>query len=178
MGVLEFSFILMFWKKKFLLKSHEISFWILALFTLEAVEANWCYFFENWFKKLKCPHLLKPLGTIFQHNYWSFYTSELFTLARFNMRHPVHWPQVDTKVSYQYFLLIFSCYVSKTWFQRSLRLFCEAIFTLYVLQHPICKVHKLPRKLYQAEAKMSYQYFFFMLWKAKISFGEILGHFC
>ena len=63
---------------------------ILALFLLEAVEANRCYFFENWVKKLKCPHLLKPLGTIFQHNYWSFYTSEPNTLARFNMRHPVH----------------------------------------------------------------------------------------
>ena len=32
--------------------------------------------FENWFKKLKCPNLLKSLGTIFQQNYWSFYTSE------------------------------------------------------------------------------------------------------
>ena len=63
---------------------------ILAPFLPEAVEANRCYFFENWVKKLKCPHLLKPLGTIFQHNYWSFYTSEPFTLARFNMRHPVH----------------------------------------------------------------------------------------
>ena len=62
---------------------------ILAPFLPEAVEANRCYFFENWVKKLKCPHLLKPLGTIFQHNYWSFYTSEPFTLARFNMRHPV-----------------------------------------------------------------------------------------
>ena len=62
---------------------------ILAPFLPEAVEANRCYFFENWVKKLKCPHHLKPLGTIFQHNYWSFYTSEPFTLARFNMRHPV-----------------------------------------------------------------------------------------
>ena len=59
---------------------------ILAPFLPEAVEANRCYFFEIWVKKLKCPHLLMPLGTIFQHNYWSFYTSEP---ARFNMRHPV-----------------------------------------------------------------------------------------
>jgi hypothetical protein len=63
--------------------------YILAPFLSEAVEANRCYFFENWVQKLKCPHLLKPLGTIFQHNYWFFYTSEPFTLARFNMRHPV-----------------------------------------------------------------------------------------
>ena len=33
---------------------------ILALFLLEAVEASWCYFFENWWMKLKCPLLLKP----------------------------------------------------------------------------------------------------------------------
>ena len=62
---------------------------ILTPFLPEAVEADRCYFFENWVKKLKCPHLLKPVGTIFHHNYWSFYTSESFTLARFNMRHPV-----------------------------------------------------------------------------------------
>ena len=46
---------------------------------------NWIFddeFHKNW-------QLLKPLGTIFQHNYWFFYTSEAFTLARFNMRHPV-----------------------------------------------------------------------------------------
>ena len=67
---------------------------ILAPFLPEAVEPNRCYFFENWVKKLKCPHLLKPLGTIFQHNYWSFYTSEPFTLARFNMRHPVEGSKV------------------------------------------------------------------------------------
>ena len=35
-----------------------------APFLLEAVEASWCYFFENWLMKLKCTNLLKPLGTI------------------------------------------------------------------------------------------------------------------
>ena len=34
-------------------------------FLSEAVEASWCYFFENWFMKLKCPNLLKPL---FRHH--------------------------------------------------------------------------------------------------------------
>ena len=62
---------------------------ILAPFLREAVEANRCYFFLNGVKKLKCPPLLKPLGTIFQHNYWSFYTSEPFTLGHFNVRYPV-----------------------------------------------------------------------------------------
>ena len=75
---------------------------ILAPFLPEAVEANRCYFFENWVKKLKCPHLLKPLGTIFQHNYWSFYTSEPFTLARFNMRHPV------VGIVYKIFISVYS----------------------------------------------------------------------
>jgi hypothetical protein len=80
--------------------SSKIQFFllILALFLPEAVEANQCYFFENWFKKLKCPHLLKPVGTIFQQKFWSFYTSEPFTLARFNMRHPVDSLQ-DIKLS-------------------------------------------------------------------------------
>ena len=50
--------------------------WIWAPFLSEAVEASWCYFFENWFMKLKFPNLLKPLGTIIQQNYWSFYPSE------------------------------------------------------------------------------------------------------
>ena len=39
--------------------------------------------------KLKCPLLLKPLGTIIQENYGSFYPSEPFRILRFNMRHPV-----------------------------------------------------------------------------------------
>ena len=39
--------------------------------------------------KLKIYNLLKPLGTIIQQNYWSFYTSELIYFAFFTMRHPV-----------------------------------------------------------------------------------------
>ena len=45
--------------------------------------------FENWLMKHKFPHLLKPLGTIIQQNYWSFYPSEPFSLDQFNMIHPV-----------------------------------------------------------------------------------------
>ena len=48
-------------------------------------------FFENLWVKLKCPLLLKPLATIVQENFQSFYPSEPFTLARFKMRHPVPW---------------------------------------------------------------------------------------
>ena len=62
---------------------------ILAPFLSEAVEASQCYLFENWLMKLKCPNLLKPLGTIILENYWSFYLSEPFRIIQFNMRHPV-----------------------------------------------------------------------------------------
>ena len=37
--------------------------------------------------KLKCPHLLKPLGTIIQQNYWFFYPSEPFSFVHYI--HPV-----------------------------------------------------------------------------------------
>ena len=66
--------------------NHEISCWILAPFLSEAVEVSECNFFENWLMKHKSPNLLKPLGTIIQQNYWSFYPSEPFS---FNMIHPV-----------------------------------------------------------------------------------------
>ena len=62
---------------------------ILALFLLEAVEASRCHFFENWWMKLKCPLLLKPLATIVQENSQSFYPSEPFRIIHFTMRHPV-----------------------------------------------------------------------------------------
>ena len=62
---------------------------ILAPFLSEAVEDSRCYFFENWFMKLKIYYLLKPLGTITQQNYWFFYPSELIHFAIFTMRHPV-----------------------------------------------------------------------------------------
>ena len=62
---------------------------ILAPFLSEAVEASRCHFFENWLMKHKFPNLLKPLGTIIQQNYWSFYPSDLIYFAIFTMRHPV-----------------------------------------------------------------------------------------
>jgi hypothetical protein len=33
------------------------------------------FLFLNYCKKLKCPHLLKPLGTLIQQHYLSFYPS-------------------------------------------------------------------------------------------------------
>jgi hypothetical protein len=57
----------------------------------EAVEASQCYFFENWWTKLKCPLFLKPLTTVVQENYQPFYPSEPFRIIHFTMRHPVRW---------------------------------------------------------------------------------------
>ena len=64
--------------------------WLISdTFLLETVEASLCYFFVNWFMKLKCPNLLKSLGTLIQENYQSFYPSEPSRILRFDMRHPV-----------------------------------------------------------------------------------------
>ena len=49
----ELSFIFMFWKKSFLRYNREISYWILAPFLSEAVEASECHFIENWMMKHK-----------------------------------------------------------------------------------------------------------------------------
>ena len=43
--ILEFSFILMFWRISFFWYNHEISYWILATFLSEAVEASQWHFF-------------------------------------------------------------------------------------------------------------------------------------
>ena len=61
---------------------------ILAPFLSEAVEDSRCWFFENWFVKLRFPNLLKSLGKVIQQNHWSFYPSELIYFALFTMRHP------------------------------------------------------------------------------------------
>ena len=58
---------------------------ILALFLSEAVEASRCHFFENWWMKLKCPLLLKPLATIVQQNYQSFSPSEPFRIIKYQV---------------------------------------------------------------------------------------------
>ena len=60
-------------------------------FVSDAVEASGCQFFENWSMKHKSAILLKPLGTLIQKNYWTFYPSEPFRILRFNMRHPVEY---------------------------------------------------------------------------------------
>jgi hypothetical protein len=66
---------------------NPIFYWYLTPFLSKAVEASRCYFFENWLLKIKFPNLLKPLGTIIQQKYWSFYPSEPFSFVHFNMIH-------------------------------------------------------------------------------------------
>ena len=50
-----------------------------------AVEASGCYFFEHYLMKLKCPNLLKPLGTIIQKK-MSISTTQSFKILHLNMR--------------------------------------------------------------------------------------------
>ena len=74
---------------EWIIKTPIFHWYYLALFLSEAVEASRCHFFENWWMKLKCPLLLKPLATIVQENSQSFYLSEPFGIYHFTMRHPV-----------------------------------------------------------------------------------------
>ena len=73
-------------KKVFLVELWNIR---LNFSTFFAVEANLCFFFENWLMKLKCQDLLKPLGTLIHQNPQFYYPLEPFSFNKFNMRHPV-----------------------------------------------------------------------------------------
>jgi hypothetical protein len=86
----EFSFILMFWKQIFFVRimKYQVEFWHLLSWRL--LRPDYVTFFENWWMKVKCPNLLKPLGTMIQQNYWSCYPSEPFSFVHFNMIHPVN----------------------------------------------------------------------------------------
>ena len=68
---------------------HQKLNFLLISFLSEAVEASLCSFFENFWMKHKFPHLIKPLDTIIQENYWFFYPSEPFSFDHFNVIHPV-----------------------------------------------------------------------------------------
>ena len=89
--VLEFSFILMFWKNLYGGWNHEVSGWILALFLSEAVEASRCYFFENLLTKHKWVTLVIMQLEIYHKNYQSCYPSEPF-------KKPYHYETPCTKV--------------------------------------------------------------------------------
>ena len=87
--VLEFSFILMFWKKYWFGRVMKYHIEVYHLFCRRLLRPADVTFFENWWMKLKCPILLKLLATIVQDNSQSFYPSEPFRIYHFTMRHPV-----------------------------------------------------------------------------------------
>jgi hypothetical protein len=80
---------LMFWKQLFFGRLIKYQDKFLAPFLSEAVEASVFNFFKNWLMKIKCPNLLKPLDTMIQENFQTFYPSEPFRITRFQIRHPV-----------------------------------------------------------------------------------------
>ena len=87
--ILEFSFILMFWKIIFFWYNHEISYWILAPFLSEAVEASRCYLFENqeWISKIYYLRIPKLLSNKILLTYFNL--SEPIHKIQFNVRYPV-----------------------------------------------------------------------------------------
>jgi hypothetical protein len=56
-------------------------------------------FFEKWLMTLKYPNLQKPQGTICYQNYQFYNSSEPFSSHHFNVRHPVDWVFVRTRIS-------------------------------------------------------------------------------
>ena len=79
----------MFWRILFFCYNHEISYWILAPFLSEAVEASRCYFFENqeWISKIYYLRIAKLLSNkiLLTH----FNLSEPIHKTQFNVRYPV-----------------------------------------------------------------------------------------
>ena len=53
------------------------------------MEDRLCHLCKNWLIKLKCPHLQNMPLKKNQQNYWFFHPSGPFTIAHFNVRHPV-----------------------------------------------------------------------------------------
>ena len=59
---------------------------------MEAAEANWYYFFEDWLIKPKCYSLLNMQSEIWDQKSQYVYLSEPIYFIRFNLRHPVYRP--------------------------------------------------------------------------------------
>ena len=62
---------------------------IWTFFLSEAVEASWCYFFENWLIKTKCHNLLNRPPKRWNWKSQSVHLSEPIYFVHFNVRHPV-----------------------------------------------------------------------------------------
>ena len=94
-NILEFSFTLMFWGNLFLWYNHEISYWILAPFLSEAVEASRCYFFKNqeWILKIYHLRIPKLLSNRILPTYFTL--SEPIHKTQFNVRYPVSYVYIS-----------------------------------------------------------------------------------
>ena len=79
------------WKPLFvsLIIKNPFFLWYFAPSLSEALEASLWLLYEKYLLKVKCPLLLNMPSKKNQQNYWSFYPSEPFTIAHFNVRHPV-----------------------------------------------------------------------------------------
>ena len=60
----------------------------LLLQILFLLEASRYYFFENWLMKIKCPLLMKPLGTIIQKNISVLLPLKVIQFYSFNYKTP------------------------------------------------------------------------------------------
>ena len=87
-NILELSFILMFWRNLFFWYNHEISYWILAPFLSEAVEASRYCFFKNQEWILKIYHLRIPKLLPNKILLTYFTLSEPIHKIQFNVRYP------------------------------------------------------------------------------------------
>ena len=72
-----------------LIIKNPVFLWYLALSLSEAVEASLWPLYEIYGSKVKCTLLLNMPLKKNQQNHWSFYPSEPFTIAHFNVRHLV-----------------------------------------------------------------------------------------
>ena len=79
----------MFWRILFFWYNHEISYWILAPFLSEAVEASRCYFLETQecISKIYNLRIPKLLSNNILLTYFNL--SELIHNVQFNVRYPV-----------------------------------------------------------------------------------------
>ena len=81
----EFILILMFWEQIFFVRimKHQVKFWHLLSWRVLRPAYVTFFLIVGW-----NTNLLKPLSTIIQQNYWSFFSSEPFSFGHFDMIRP------------------------------------------------------------------------------------------
>ena len=97
-----------------MVKSCEISCWILAPFLSEAVEASLCYFFKNWLMIIKLPNLWFTLHTsMWDTLYFIFiciFSNSCHRLRFYSLRIPfkqaaefIYWPYLTVSIGQKIF---------------------------------------------------------------------------